>query len=224
MYLKIALVAILSCLTTYCSFAQNSKIIRAGLSLSNVNLQFNQEKVDNMEFTPGFELTALQSIPLKNNLGIELGLSYRTKGTEENYSFENSSGESFDVNRTVRFMYITVPVRARYDYALSETKRIYSSLGLYAAYGLSAKEINSIEGEERETYLINLGTNPEEDDLLPYDFGLSVSAGILLGNIDIGVNWEYGAQNILIEPENGDFARNNNFGITLGYKFGEKLE
>lgn len=160
---------------------------------------------------------------LSERFGIRLGAGYQRKGMRDEVLFTDVNGTptgTADVSYTTDFL--TFPLMARY--AFGQATRFSIGLGPYAGMLLQAQERWSGEGLEG-------GTNERTDDLEPWDFGLSASAGAawsLGGNLWLNaeVRYDKGLTDISALPVVDDGSiRTNAVSLLVGcsYRFGKAL-
>ena len=64
------------------------------------------------------------------------------------------------------------------------------------------------------------GNDPEEDDLIRFDYGAVGSAGMEFKSIILELSYYYGLANLSPYTDNEYIMSNRYFAVSLGYKFG----
>lgn len=171
--------------------------------------------------TPAAGLTF--QVDLSERFGIRLGAGYQRKGMSEEVSFTDVNGTPTGTADVAYITdYLTFPLMARATFGKST--RFSVGLGPYAGMLLQAQERWSGEGLEG-------GANDRTDDLEPWDFGLSASAGAawsLGGNLWLNaeVRYDKGLTDISALPVVDDGSiRTNAVSLLVGcsYRFGKAL-
>lgn len=205
------------------SYAQRLGI-KAGLNLSNMTYKDNEETYsEDFKSTPGFHAGVTAEFAAGNMLSFETGLLYTTKGFRISET-ERIMGETFELEGKRTLNYLEVPLLAKANFDLGGAT-VYGTAGPYVAMGLSGQDKFTFkyDGEsETETEDIEWGSDEENDDLRPLDYGLSFGAGVEIRSITLGVSYGLGLANISAYRADEDVIKNRVLSVSVGYKFGSR--
>lgn len=192
--------------------------VKAGLNLSNMLVEDDDgTQSDDFDMKPGFHIGAMAEIPFSPFMAFEGGIMFNTKGYK---SEEEEQGVT--VTENLALNYIDIPVTIKVAGGAAGFK-VYGAAGPYVGMGISGKYKSEMEGggmsvsDEED---INFGTDEEEDNLKPLDFGLTFGAGVEIRSLIVGVSYDYGLANIAINTDGGTKVQNRVLRISLGYKLG----
>ncbi|MDT3405047.1 porin family protein [Mucilaginibacter terrae] len=194
------------------AFAQTKTTfgIKAGVNFASLQASSSGSSVTATSgsvtmFTAG----AYADAPLGNNgLSLQPGLYYTGKGGNSNDG--QSTGK-------LKFSYLQIPVNLVYSVPLSAGK-FYFGGGPYAAYALSAKAEDKVNGQNVSVDL-TLGSD-NNSDIKRTDFGITVLIGFQFTNkLSLGVNSDFGLTSVLPGSNNGYSLKNRVYCITAGYSF-----
>ena len=76
-------------------------------------------------------------------------------------------------------------------------------------------------GDQSESEDVSWGSDAEEDDLKPFDYGAKFGVGAELKGLSLGVYYALGLANISPYTDYGTKISNKVLSISLGYKFGK---
>jgi hypothetical protein len=195
-------------------FAQVRFGVKGGLASSNVLISGNKGE-GSFSNRAAWQGGLLADVALSSRFSIQPALLLSSKGYKVSYPF-GFIGNGLDVNGTYRPLYLEVPVLAVGKLPLGRSARLFAGLGPYVAYALSGKKNVKSSGVE-ETTAIRFGTG-SGDELRRGDLGGSVAAGVELGPLVLGVNYNMGLINVT--PGTGSKVRNTSLGLTAGLLFG----
>jgi hypothetical protein len=177
---------------------------KAGINLSKMTMKTMGLSVD-PKFRPGFHVGVISDIPLVENLSLQPGLLFSTKGS-------NYDVDIFDFSMSPSFL--EIPVNLAYSLGMDELNIILFA-GPYAAYGIAGKA--EVEGESED---ISFGSGIE-DDLKPLDFGLNFGVGLNISNFLISAQYGIGLANLGTDADEVDIEMKNSvIGISVAYLFG----
>jgi hypothetical protein len=223
---KLFIVVVALALSTL-TYAQSFEIkpgIRAGLNLTKMmDKDDDQIYSDDYNLKPGFQMGPIVEIKLTKLLAIETGLLLSTKG----YRYKNTEtygGVSYKYTETASLVYFDCPITAKLNFQLGELT-LYGALGPYIGVGLSGKYKSKSSGggnTETDSEPIKWGSDPDVDHLKRPDVGLYAGAGVELKNLQFGLSYQLGANNILADTGNGAKAANRVLAFTAAYKFSFK--
>jgi hypothetical protein len=220
-------------ITCFHSSAQKIPIhlgIRAGLNLSNSSMGFESPSYYNMarEAKPGFQAGITAEYGFTKAFYLQSGLFFTQKGVVLKGSDMEIGGPSYNIywKQTVNQSYLQVPVMAAYKKSLTPHTKIFVQAGPYLAYGIGGKSSfkNTYENPNRQNDKTEENTFGEAG-LQKFDWGLTAGAGVEIGKIVIGVNYELGftdlGNNIPGNFYNWYFIfpyKNRNASLTIGFK------
>ena len=222
---KLVQFVIMLCLIGFASesFAQRLGI-KAGLNLSTMTYKDNEETYsDDFKSNPGFHAGITAEFGASNMLSFETGLLYTTKGFKASEK-ENLMGATFEYEAVRTLNYLEIPLLAKANFNLGGAT-LYGTAGPYVAMGISGQDklTFKFDGEtETETEDIKWGSDEENDDLRPLDYGLSFGAGVEIGSIQLGASYGLGLANISAYRADDDVAKNRVLSVSVGYKFGRR--
>lgn len=194
------------------SYAQSFGI-KGGLNLSNMLAKDNSQTY-NSKMIPGIHVGAIFGIPLSGeSIFLEPGIFFNMKGTKVQ---EGGYSETFSLN------YLDIPLNLKAVFG-SDMIKGYGTLGPYIGVGLSGKDKwSSTSGNDNGSETIKWGNDADNDLLKRLDFGVGIGAGVIFGNLLIGVNYNLGLANVSSDTSDGMKLNNKVLQISLGYLFGKK--
>lgn len=181
------------------AFAQEAGTVKfgvqAGANLSN--FAGDLDDLDDLDAKVGFQVGVTADYFLSQNLFLQSGLAYTTKGAKK---------EVLGVKTTMNLNYLQLPVRIGYAIPVSEGFSVNLNAGPYVAYGIGGKtKVGDLKSD-------SFG----DDGLKEFDFGIGGGVGAEFGAIAINLGYEYG----LADLGSDNIKVNNvNAYLTLGYKF-----
>lgn len=187
---------------------------RAGINVPTIGLKTTYLKETKEQvFTSnlGFNFGILAEMPLLENITFQPGLLYYVKGGSESYKY---NGLSDEYNLSMNYLHI--PLNFLYKINLGIIKP-YIMAGGYLSYAIS--------GTIKETYNSKVTTKAiefkEHGDMLPFDGGLSIGAGVEFNNLRLILNYDLGLVNYFTPPstsQNFSGVQNNYvLALSLGY-------
>jgi len=203
---KLLIIVVAFTMTTK-SFAQAKYGVKAGLNLANISEKSsagsgNEGKTSKI----GFHFGGTAEFPASEAVSVQTGLLFSSKGYK--ISLEGGSG-SLNVN------YLEIPINTIYKIEIGSSKLCLSA-GPYLAYAVSGSaKFGDLELD------VNIGSD-DTDTFKALDYGLNIGAGVELNDkITIGLQYGIGLANISSYTGYGTSAKNNVFGISVGYMFGQ---
>jgi hypothetical protein len=182
---------------------------KVGMNLSTMTLKSSGLSID-PKMLVGFHAGIISEIGLSENLKLQPGILFSTKGSkyeltifEQPYELSLAPGV------------IEVPVNVLYSFGTGSTK-INVFAGPYIAYGFTGKAKS--DGDSQD---ISFGTSTE-DDMKPFDFGLNFGAGVNINGLLISAQYGLGLANLAPDSSGDTEMKNQVIGISLGYLFGGK--
>ena len=186
-------------------FAQESEEIELGVKagLNIANAVSNKEHWGGNSIV-GYNAGFFLDIPLKKftpNLYLQPGLSLTMKNGGAAYAdYESGS-----------IHYLKVPVLLSYRYPLKDKLKAYVDFGPYFSYGLFSNGIelgNESWGSSGSDERYNISTQR-------FDAGLALGAGIKFKRLSLGLQYDLGLTNILIESNT--YIKTRTLSINVAY-------
>ena len=193
--------------------------IKAGLNLSTLLIKDNDEtRSDDFDMRPGFHVGVTAEFPFSKMFSFQPEVLLSTKG----YKFEEGN-EDVGIEASMNPIYVDIPLLLKGNFDVSGVE-IYGALGPYVGFGVGGdmkyKETYNGVTDYEEEVDIKWGNDKEEDDLKPFDAGLSIGAGATVNHILFGVAYDFGLANISLDNHNGWKVNNRVFRVSVGYVFG----
>lgn len=210
--------------------AQESEFyIKGGLNIANVSVGSNGS-IDDAKAIASFHAGLMADLPLNKFLAVQPALLFTGKGSK------TQSGSSSDPNyfkATSRPYYIELPVNLVVKLPLqSDGSAFFAGAGPYVAMGVAGK--NKVEGKifgvsfsnEKSIDFSNDDptTGTEEGAGLGiirrFDYGLNATAGLILNNVMVSVNYGYGLAKLQSGADNGTDNDNKHrvLSLSLGFR------
>jgi hypothetical protein len=178
---------------------------KAGVSLADIANKTDGESED-VNMKAGFTFGVAAPISISEQFSVQPELLYVQKGGKL---------KSGGVTASATLNYLEIPVMARAHFG-----GFYLGAGPYLGIALSGKvkfDAGIISGETD----LNIGTDPEEDDLKPTDFGLCFGLGYGLeigtGKLVFDARYGLGLSNTRPGGDSDNFNKNRNIALTVGY-------
>jgi len=203
---KLLIIVVAFTMTTK-SFAQVKYGVKAGLNFANINEKSSLgSDNDGKTSKIGFHFGGTAEFPASEAVSVQTGLLFSSKGYKSSY---------LGVSSTMNVNYLEIPINTIYKIEIGSSKLCLSA-GPYLGYAVSADEKS---GDAEVDIKIGSG---DEDYYKALDYGLNIGAGVELNDkITIGLQYGLGLANISSYTEYGTSAKNNVFGISVGYMFGQ---
>jgi opacity protein-like surface antigen len=189
--------------------------VQGGLNLSNMMEKDDDETYsDDYNTKPGFHLGVTAEFPLSDANSFQTGLLVSTKGMKID---ESDDFGSYEV--TANLVYLEIPLLFKKSFELNGGNKFFGAVGPYIGYGVAGTIKSKVDfmGEtEEDEEDINWGSD-DEDDIKPFDFGLSIGAGLEVNSFLFGISYDYGLANMAIDTDNGYMLQNRVIKFSLGY-------
>lgn len=194
--------------------------VRAGLNISELTLQqYSYVKV-------GPTAGIIGKYTFKNNLRLNTGLMFTTKGANGLDNILNGRSENSQLN--FRLSYLELPLTLSYKLKLKEHVHIVPEAGFFIAYGIGGyaeeHEFRGTEGSMHSDWNPFKGSDWKEpvemEAFKRWDSGLRFGLSVEVYKFDMGIHYDLGLSNIqdqLLHSTNGLSTRNTS--LTLGYTF-----
>jgi hypothetical protein len=196
------------------AFSQNIKFgIQAGSVLASQKAKSSGVNISSdskVSFTAGL----LAEIPVAEAISFQPSLNFTQKGSKYSTS---QFGSTMETIQTLN--YVELPLNVLYNGKAGNGK-FFGGLGPVLSYGISGKYKMKASGEE-ESEDINFGTDKDEDDYKPFEFGANALAGYEFSNgLFVAASYNAGLSNILVDDSENSSVKNSYFGLRVGFKFG----
>lgn len=183
----------------------------SGAIFSNIN-EGGDYGGDTNESKLGVQLGANVLMPINQNLRLETGLGYASKGSKSSYSSQDGE-ESFSQEDKLNLSYLEAPIVLRYQFN-NTGFNVYG--GLQPALLLGAKQKSEASGSPSQDMDVKdrfKGFDTSAVFGVGYEFnsGFMINAGYDLGLMNIAESTDFGNSTI----------KNRAFKISLAYIFGK---
>ncbi len=201
------------------SFTQNFGI-RAGLNLSEIHLSnpyYNYN--DYLKMNSGFHIGPTVEFPITESFSIESGLLLSTKGRK--LIIKEPNMDNYISKEKVNMFYLDIPIAVKATFEIGVLK-IYGNFGPYIGMGLGGKIIAEFtDGIPTHKENIKFGTDASENQFKRLDYGLMAGGGIVVNDIQVGINYVLGLANISNTSDffQGSEQYNRVWCISAGYSF-----
>jgi len=195
------------------SYAQKIGI-KAGLNLSNMHMKDDDGTYsDDFKMQPGYHVGVTAEFGT-GALVFQPGLLLSTKG------FRLSENvDSYGYEGKMNLLYLDIPLLLKTYYAI-QTVRIFGMIGPYMGMGLSgkAKYETTFSGQtETDEEKVSFGSDAENDDFKPLDYGIIIGAGLELHALQMSINYAMGIANISAYTDGGAATNNRVISISVAY-------
>jgi hypothetical protein len=156
----------------------------------------------------GFFVGVNYEIPLSSVFFLEPGLNFSSKGYLTDYA--NDPIDPLYNKSTTTLYYLDVPVLLKAKMKVGKAN-LFAGVGPYFSYGLFADY--KIDGEKYDRDFSDSGRQR-------FDSGLIFTAGVEVGNFEVGASYQLGLVNI----DKADIMKRKNrvASLSVGYRFGKK--
>lgn len=210
------------------TFAQIKFGIKAGINLADMNGRVDGIKDSDTKTKLGFNLGGVLNYSFTDILSLETGLILDSKGYEYRFDSNGDFSSKADYGKLVTSIYyLDVPINLKVRYDLGNIK-VFGRFGPYIGFALSGKikATGDLKNDMKDLGLdtekpIEFGGSATNDDLKGFDFGLIFGAGVGIGKVEIGADYDWGLLNILPGGDSDNYIRNGVFKFSLAYMFGD---
>lgn len=189
--------------------------IKSGLNLAKMLYiidDFNYGSV--YSNNPGMHMGLSIDLPSDQFLTYEPGLFISSKG----YILEYKMNEVIIEELNLYYLDIPINLKASYDILKSGIK-VIGTFGPYFGFGLSGNFIKKAGKKEVENYKIEWGNNQYKDQFKRFEIGYTTGLGLEIKSLMVGISYDHGLTNILVNQESGDKRKNRVLKLSLGYIF-----
>ncbi len=228
MKLKLLAFAVLALVFSSTNAQETEFYIKGGFNLANVSVT-SDGGVDDAKAIASFHAGVMADFPLTSFLALQPSLIFTGKGSK--LQTGNTSDVSY-FRATSKPYYIELPVNLIFKLPLqSEESSFFVGAGPYVAMGIAGK--NKAEGkifsipfssdekiefsnEEPTTGSGNAGLSI----MRRLDYGVNATAGLVLGNVLVSVNYGLGLAKLQAGSDNSDGNDNKHrvLGLSLGFR------
>ncbi len=190
--------------------------VHAGLNLANMIVDTDQET----RLSSGLLVGMTGEFTISHYISLEAGLCRSPKGFKL-VTIEEISGETRKDKYLFGPNYVDLFVNAKGSYEAGNI-RIFCTAGPYIGIGIGGKEktINYTEGEKISTSFHDLSWGQGEDnEIMRYDFGISIGAGIEVREIQYRLFYQWGLPDVSPNIESWQVLKNRVMGISVGFRF-----
>lgn len=193
--------------------------VKTGLNLSNF-FEKNDDKVlsEDYKYKAGANLGLTVDFPINNNLGLQTGLTFQTRGFRID-EVKDVAGYDLEIKSKTYLNYIDIPINLKYTFELSNFN-VYAMGGLYAGTALNGRFEGSstFRGRTDETNLdIEFGN--DQGEMKSLDYGLNLGAGVEYGAFGINLTYAHGLANLSNNTTNDYRLNNRLISISATYRF-----
>ncbi len=195
--------------------AGHSKIVigaEAGLNLSNYYFKHDQYSWNN-DMIIGGRIGGIVDIALSDQLYFQPGLFYAMNGTKATYN--NGFAHSHE---TIGLNTVELPANILYKTGDPSSGRFFVGLGPYAGYNISGNITNT--SADMKNRAVNIGSNKNNDDIKPLDFGVGANVGYELAcGFFVRLRYQIGLFNLTPNTNAGASIKSTSYGLNVGYLF-----
>ena len=186
-------------------FAQSIGV-NLGLNLSSMTIEDDDfDYCEDCSMRLGYHLGGNISFAMSDNMNLEIGLLFNTKGTK---------AEAGSITSKTNLGYLDVPILAKYNFG-SDDMGIMAIGGLSLGYGIMGKYKLDFDGNEEESDVV--WGSDDDSDFKALDYGVIVGAGLMIDKLQITLTYNLGLANI--SPYEDDSYNVNNNVIRLGVSY-----
>ncbi len=205
-----------------------------GINFTNLRTDWDDYDVDN-EMIPGLKVGGIVDIGVTRMFSIQPGLFFSMKGAQNDFTrtFSAPGGVYRErIERRTRINYMEIPLNFQFRFGHFRRGGFFLGAGPYLAIATGGKVDyerttrlqnggGTIRDREEDTYDLEIGNDPDDDDIKGADAGINMNLGYMgphgffvRGNMGIGL------ANII--PDGDDDYSAKNFGVsaTVGFLFG----
>lgn len=205
----------------------------AGLNLYSISERFDGVKESN-RLIPGFKIGGVVDFGLTRHFSIQPGMFFTTKGAMDkttDYTTVGSTTTSLTTKDQIWLNYFEIPVNFLYKSNYSHTGRFFAGGGPYMAALLGGKIKNdrtrtvsndngTTTTHSSNTYSVNIGDNPNTDDVRGGDVGINMQCGYEFRNgLLLRYNLGLGIANVMPAGDSDNSMHNIGMSFTVGYLF-----
>lgn len=201
--------------------------IRGGYSMANISTN-GDGTVDKANMLSTFNAGFLGDLPLNDMFSLQAGIFLQGKGAKARTDL-NADGSNYSEYR-FRPYYLQVPLNFAVKIPVSGDSRIFIGAGPFVSMGIFGKstretKIGSVVTTSKDDIKFESidGNDPDDsrlDRLKRFEFGLNGLAGVEVGRLMLGVNYDWGFSKInqVFDNENNDKNKYRTFSINLGVR------
>lgn len=210
---KITLLTVVLAFAGSFSFGQIG--VGAGINLANVHSKVPSEfDGDANEFNStkmGINLGGHYDLQFNDNLGMRFGLQYSGKGSQFKLDF---LGITFKSVTSLHYVQINPMLKIQAE--MGRDNYFYGLIGPYLGFAVGGKVTADALGES-DSESIKFGSNGDEGETNPLDFGIRPAIGMQIGTLFFQASYDLGLADISNSSDSDYGTYNRNIGITVGY-------
>lgn len=219
--LRLSLVITFVALAAVVSAQSASLSIKGGLNMSN----YYGDDMHDKSLKPGFHIGVGAELEFMENIAVQTGLFFSSKGAKYQYRSPNQIINDVDFNITAN--YIQLPIHLAYKIDVTPGTKIVFHAGPYIAYGVGGKrKIDSQFTEDLKPIFGDMEVNTFDSDwgLKPFDLGIGIGVGAEFDKLIVDLGWDMGLKDIsrgltIGQTSYSQNIRNQNAYLSVGYKF-----
>ena len=188
------LLLILSAFLSVPVFAQPPIGMRAGLNISNQNIQSNAQTLDTVSTKTGFMLGMYFTAAVNDKISIQPEIVFSGMGSELNSS-----------DRTNVFNYLHIPVFFKYNIS----RKVHLHVGPQFGILLTARITDG------DTFV------DIKESFKGTEWGANGGIGVNIKKFDVGVRYYLGMSNIAKDPNMADSYKNSAIQLIIGYRLSQ---
>lgn len=206
--------------------------IEGGVTFNTLKMELDDEDFDH-GYRTGFKLGGFIDAPIGRGASFQPGLYYITKGSEfETKNTYSTGGTTIreTMDQKIQINYLEIPLNFQFKLNPMRRSGLFFGAGPYVAFAMGGdvdtkytlKDLNTgISTTDRDSYDLELGDDPDEDDIRKTDWGINLNIGYVgVGGLFMRGNAGIGLSNIIPGQDDDFSAKNLSFGLSLGYVFG----
>lgn len=198
--------------------------LRGGMNIANVLERNKLGKLsDDYGYFFGPHFGLMMTFETGQYSRFETGLMLTGKGYK--MTIEDVD-EVIESNGTISLYYINIPIQGKVKRSLGRNTHLCLSYGPYIDIGIFGKlkvEQTLLGQYSSKKIDIEWGSNPDEDDLIPFDLGMAIGLEVETRKMIFGLKYNYGLSNISANTRYEHKIKNWVFSISIGYKLVDNL-
>ncbi|MBC7848329.1 MAG: PorT family protein [Chitinophagaceae bacterium] len=229
MKLRLAVIVGLSLIYSIAMSQESEVYIKGGLNIANVTTN-SSGAIENANALASFHVGVMGDLPLGKYLAVQPALLFTGKGAKTE---SGSSANPTYFTATSSPYYIELPVNLVLKLPLAnEGSGLFVGAGPYIAMGVAGKNKSEgkifgvpFESDKSIDFSNDDPTTGTEEGagfgiMRRFDYGVNATAGLLLNNLLIGLNYGIGLAKLQSGADNSDDDNNKHrvFSLSLGFR------
>jgi hypothetical protein len=168
-----------------------------GIPFFNKLPSYQETDTNAVDEIPGFNIGVSIDNALNDNISIQTGLLFTTKGVKSELNGK-LNGETVTVEESYNFRYLNIPINIKYTQEIADDISIFGTAGPYVGFGLIGKKTQTIKIPAEGINQTNESDTDFYDShkLNTIDFGLGFGLGVGYKAFSLGVNYDLGLANL----------------------------